>query len=280
MRVLLSVAKKEIRIWLTRPKVWSAFLLGMCFCAYTAEKYISFSEAIGSSMQVTEIYTIIGSSTYYFTGILLGVLLLLSDAPFVNSRSRYEIIRIGKVAWLRSQMLYITLSVLIYFLIIMLFTMLIACVIGKASWANAWSRSMGILAYDNPYFAISEFKLTFPYPLMISTVTPYLASVLTLVFNILYCLLLCMCMYVFNLVVEKKIGWFLATIIHFSGYIIITNGIITNGRQRFSPLSCAFFANQFVDSTRINIINASLLFLVLLYALTYVLNHRMKYIDL
>lgn len=280
MRALLSVAAKEIRVWRTRPRVWAAFLLGMCFCLTTTEKYIDFSEAIGSSIQVTESYIIIGSSTSYFTGILLGVLLLLSDAPFVNSRSRYEIIRIGKATWSRSQILYITLSIIIYLLTMVLFTMLIVSFSDRGAWANAWSRSMEILACDNPYFAVTEYKLTFPYPSMISEVRPYLASILTLIYNMLYCLFLCMCMYVFNLVAEKKIGLFLAIIIHFSGYVIIANGMLTSGLQRFSPLSCAFFANQFIESTRINALNATLIFLVLLCVLTYVLNNRVNDIDI
>lgn len=155
----MNIAFRQMTAWRNNYKVIGAFMLSLGFCFITTSRYLGFADAIGSSVQATEAYIIIGSSTTYFSGILLGGLLLLSDAPFINARSTYEIIRIGKRNWFKGQILYTFFSAVVYLVITSLFSFAIVTASGRAYFTDSWSNAISILANSTPQFAISEFKL-------------------------------------------------------------------------------------------------------------------------
>lgn len=280
MRRSILIAVRQLGTWRHNFRVWAAFMLSLAFCIITTTRYIGFADAIGSSVQVAEAYIIIGSSPTYYSGILLGGLLLLSDAPFLTSRSPYEIIRVNKKCWFRGQMTYVAFSVMLYSVITALFPLIIVSASGRAIFDNQWSGAINLLASNSLQFAISEFKLVFPYGSIFSSHAPYTVFFLTILFNGCYCLLLGLCLFSVNVWFERNIGWLIAISIHILGYIIIMNGIVTSAWQRYSPLSSAFFVNQLVESSGVTPISAVALYALLYCIIIVITDRRVKMVTI
>lgn len=271
----LVIAFHQIMAWRRDYKAWAAFMLCLAFCIMNASRYVSFSAALGYRIQAAEAYVIIGSSIHYYTGILLGALLLLSDAPFINVRSPYEILRAGKRIWTRGQISYIVMSVILYSLFTILFCAALSALSGNIYFENSWSEAMSLLAKRQPSFAILDFKLAFPYGEFIDAVCPYGAMFMTLFFNSCYICLLCLCMFAVNVRSGRCSGWIAAIVVHIAGYVIVANGPIVFP-QRYSLLACSFPANQYVEALGITPLYAATIFAVLIGMLIFISDRRAR----
>ncbi len=256
---LLFLAWNRIKSWRRDYRAISSVLLGIGLCLYNITRYFSFSNAVGTSVQVFEAYIIAGSTAQIFLGLFLGNLLLISDAPFITPLSKYEIIRIGRRKWLDSQIIYIFLSCIVYSMILLFFTVLFSFLFCGVSLANTWSKAIYMLADSQPSFAANIFRISFPYPDFIHSTTPLYAVFLTLFFNSLYTIILGLCILLFNLLTSKNWGWVFASILHILGYIIYANsGFFIP--LRYSLLCCALPAYHFVSYLKM-----SFLYVLFLY---------------
>lgn len=267
------IAFYQIMAWRREYKAWAAFALCLAFCILNVSKYVSFSATLGYRIQAAEAYVIIGSSIHYYTGILLGALLLLSDSPFINARSPYEILRAGRRIWLHGQVHYIVMSVILYSLCTALFCIMVSAFSGNIYFENSWSEAMALLAKRQPSFAILEFKLSFPYGEFVDAVSPYGAMLMTLFFNSCYICLLCLCMFAVNVYSSRCLGWIAAIMVHIAGYVIIANGPIMFP-QRYSLLACSFPANQYVEAFGITPLYVTTIFVVLIGLLIFISDRR------
>lgn len=264
----LTIAFFRVKSWSRDYKVWAAFLLGFALCILNISKYIAFSEAVSSPVQAVEAYIIVGSTVPYFTGILLGALLLLSDAPFTSSRSPYEMLRVGRKQWLSGQVCYVFLASIIYSLAILLFSVIVCALSTDVNFSEKWSSSMMMLAERRPSFAVEVYKLAFPYPEFIHATTPYIAMVLTLFFNGCYITFICMCMLAINIRFNRNIGWVVAAVIHIAGYVIYANGPLVF-RQYLSLLCCSIPAYHYIKLYNISSLYTAFVLVALLSLLAY-----------
>lgn len=115
---------------------------------------------------------------------------------------------------------------------------------------------------------------------MLEALGPYPTFFFTLIFNGCYCILLCLCLFSVNVWCERNVGWLVAIAIHIAGYVVITNGIITSDLQRFSPLSYAFFVNQFSEGSGITALGGTIMYAVLYYVLVYVTDHHARMVTI
>jgi len=217
------IALSKMKSWHRDPRIIAAFFLGLALCFLNEKRYLAFAAAAGCPIQVVESYIVAGSIVTSFTGMLLGVLLLLSDAPFIEKLSPYEIIRTGKTKWIAGRIFYIVLSCMLYSLIMAMFSMLLSLSSDGLSLADEWSPAMLMLSGKQPEFARTEFGLFFPYPGFTSAMRPYEAAVLTLALNSCYFCLLCLCILAVNIRNGHNFGWAAAAGIHIGGYLISMN---------------------------------------------------------
>ena len=69
-------------------KMHAAFLLGVTLCIFPVViNYITFSRSTGYTIQIFEPYILVMSTSYQYVALILGLLLLISDAPFINNRT-------------------------------------------------------------------------------------------------------------------------------------------------------------------------------------------------
>lgn len=75
--------------------------------------------------------------------IMLGIVFLFCDAPFIDSHQPYVIIRSGKQNWLLGQIAYIMLASAIYFLFIFLVSVLF--LLPNITFSSEWGKVLGTL---------------------------------------------------------------------------------------------------------------------------------------
>lgn len=237
MRAILTLTYRHLRSWRSNYHVWAAFLLGTAMCLKNSFGYLSFANGIGSAVQVFEPYIIIGSRIPFLMGILLGNLLLLSDAPFVSAVSKYEILRIGRKKWFASQVLYVVFSCVLYSLYILLLTGVITFLYSKTYAQNAWSSAMNLIAVKQTDLVVKKYGFSFAFPELIARTSPCGAAFSTVVFNCLYMVLIGFCILTVNLLCKKNFGWIVAAAVHMIGYIAYANGGLVIP-LRYSLLCC------------------------------------------
>ena len=106
---------------------------------------------------------------------------------------------------------------------------------------------MRTLAERQPAFAITTFKLHFPYPQYINMLSPYAAAALTLLLNWGYLTILGLVALLINSFVKPVVGVIAAFAVHIAGYLIYTNAYLGLPQQA-SLLVCAMPAYYFENS--------------------------------
>ena len=176
----------HFKSWLIDYKIWCSFLLAIGFIVYNLRNYVLFANAFGNGLQVLELYIANGNKSNSYIGVVIGCLFMLSDAPFTTSRSKYEVLRTGKLTWVKSQLAYITLSVVIYNILYLLLACIYSCISCPVGFNNEWSYIFRNLAIQQPDLAVWEYKISFPFPNVILEMDPWLAAVMTLIYNVAY----------------------------------------------------------------------------------------------
>lgn len=241
----------HIRAWGGNPRVWAAFLLGMGICLYNSARYLSFINGIDSSAQILESYIVIGNRAPFLLGVLLGGLLLLSDAPFVTPLSPYEVLRTGRKCWFWTRVIYIVFASVLYVLLMLAFTCLVTAVYSKIFWRNAWSEGMYMLAVRQPEFVIRKYVFAFPFPELLQKTSPCRAAFDTLIFNSLYLSVMGCCILAVNLRSRRNLGWVVAAVLHIFGYMAYTNGGLLIP-LRYSLFCCAIPAYHYEEGLRMS----------------------------
>lgn len=250
MRTITTLTYRHLKSWRLNYHVLAAFLLGTALCLKNMYGYLSFANGIGSPVQLFEPYIIIGSRIPFFIGVLLGNLLLLSDAPFVSPVSKYEILRVGQKKWFWSQILYIIISCILYSLYILMLTGVIAFLYSQICVQNVWSNAMDMVAVKQIDLGI-KYGFSFAFPELIRSVSPYAAAFFTFVFNSLYMILIGFCILIVNLLSVSGFGWIIAAIIHIIGYIAYAN-IGIGIPLKVSLLCCAAPAYHYISVLRMS----------------------------
>lgn len=225
MKKMIIISRLHLQSWRLNYTIWAGLGIGLGFCLMYVLRFISYCNAIGTACQIVEPYIIIGNmSKHSFTGIFLGCIVVLSEAPFINQQSTYEIIRVGTCTWVRSQILYIIVAILIYNFFIMLTCVALGVANSNVIFENKWSMAISLLAAQQPAFAVTNFKLSFPYTNFIYSLKPYYGALLTLLLNAAYCIIAVLLIFTVNIWSKTNMGWIVGAAFHILGYVVSNNG--------------------------------------------------------
>ncbi|MED9967461.1 MAG: hypothetical protein UFJ18_11810 [Blautia sp.] len=266
MKAIIKLTCYHFKSWRSDYHVLAAFLLGAALCMKNCYGYLSFANGINSSVNVLEPYIIIGSRIPFLMGILLGNLLLLSNAPFVSSVSKYEILRVGYKKWYWSQIIYIFLTCILYSLYILTITGIVALLYSNVDIQNMWSKSMDMIAVKQTDIVIKKYEFSFTFPEFISSVSPLIAAFLTVLFNSVYMVFIGVCIFVINLVSGSSFGWMVAAAIHMFGYIVYANGGFMMP-LRYSLLCCCAPVYHYISDLKMPSGYSLCLFFVLIISI-------------
>ena len=262
-RRLLRASLLEL---LSQTKFWMAWAVGISLILLPTYRLISYISSIGGKMQLLECYTVISSTVSYFSGIVIGMILIVSDVPFLSERTITEMIRCGKKAWYTAKVQTIASVTFFYLLSVLAASIIIPMCCGlDVSLDNTWSSSMMMLV-KNPSTFVTTFRLYFPYDECVQATLPYALSTLAFVLNYLYLLTLGLVAFVFNMIRNRTYGVAAAILWHLIGYIIYANGPMVFPQQ-FSLLSSSMAVLQYTSVYQLNVWNTFVIYCFVIAAL-------------
>ena len=219
-REVLRLFAYELRIQLASARVWLGYLIGIVLVLRQTAEYLAYAAHFGEPVNVLEGFLIAGNTSNTVMFLVLGWLLVISAAPFVDSSTRYLIYRTKKSLWNRAVVLYLAVQAFIYYGLLALASILFSA--GKGFLANVWSRPLvrlagggDLLSYD-VYFPFEEFIHEYPV---------YSSFFQTCLLLFGYAFLLGLFLYVFSLFSGQLTGVTAAFLFHFLGYETMAEGL-------------------------------------------------------
>lgn len=242
----MSLANKFLS-WLNSLHVLAAFLVGITLAIYFEERLLGYSSQLRNMLQVCEPYVYITSEPKMFGAVMLGGLLLLSDAPFLTPLSQDEMLRIGRKKWVSSQICYIFLASFLYFTMLLFVTAFVGNFGCGVYFVGGWSDTMEILSFINPSAAVTNFQLGFDAPEMLQAISPTAAALEGIFFQGLYLGMIGLTILCVNMNTRRNYGWIVGSVLHFMGYLVYANSGF--GMQaKHSLLCCVIPGFHYVPS--------------------------------
>lgn len=221
----------KIRRWFTNPRIYILGVLLIILVLNHVGPITAFSKSVG--YRVTP-WVFPFLSNFFFTqiGMMLGIVFLFCDAPFIDEGQPYLLIRSGRIQWGVGQVLYIMLGTAIYFLFITFISILVLS--PNMFVSDGWGKVLSTLAQSN---AGQEIKIL-PVSYKIQTLySPMKAFSLSLLLEWCAGTILGLIIFITNIHLNRAMGAIIASAVTFLD-ILISNAL-PNYMYHFSPISMA-----------------------------------------
>jgi len=155
--------------------------------------------------------------------VLVGAVLLLADAPFIDGLGTMTLHRIKRRGWYIGNWIYILFQLIFYYFILWIVSIL--PFINSGYIQNMWSqtilRCMKGYTHKMDQYGIPQINIEF------ESITPLKVFCFSMILIVLYSLFLISILYVFNLISEKKIvGTIIIAGVHIITTILDSQGIL------------------------------------------------------
>lgn len=222
--------KKKSTAVLIRMQLWQAFLSPRILIGYLYSlwmgisigmRYTSFSG--GMQIGIFDAFILLSNEKFQVTLLMIGFLIVIADAPFVDSRTYYVLIRSSSSKWRHSMVVYIALQVFIYEGIALLGSM-IPCVIGgNPGTLNEWSEVLQIMQNAMPEIAVSNYDLPIIGNGILKSFSVVQALIHSFVLNSAYLFFLGLVIFAGNLNSRLPLGNIIAIGIHLIGMLVMSD---------------------------------------------------------
>lgn len=210
----------QFRIEMRSKRVWLGYLTGMMMVLNHAFGYLKYTKEAGTAIHILEPFIIAGNSGAAVMFIVLGWLLIISDAPFFNNNAMYLLYRTERKTWNTAKELYLVLQGICYYGFLAFSSVFFSCSNGYSE--NVWSQTF--VALTKNLDMLASYRTFFPYAGFIHTVSVWKGFWCTWSLCLLYGLTLAMFLYVFNLFSNHIVGITAAFLFHFLGYEMMQEG--------------------------------------------------------
>lgn len=133
--------------------------------------------------------------------LMLGFLLMISDAPFRNRQQQFVLLRIGKRVWMGGQILYLLLLSVVFTLLLYLLS--VVYILPEISFSTEWGGFLTTIAVNGLPSKYGAVDASYG---VIRNATPIEVTLWSLISLTLVCFLLGMVMLLCNLWVRKGVG--------------------------------------------------------------------------
>ncbi|MBU5485122.1 hypothetical protein KQI86_12330 [Clostridium sp. MSJ-11] len=217
IRKIFLVSINNIRKWATNPRIYVLFILITMFLWSSIRPILSFSKEMG--IRVTPwVFPHLASSFVGQLILMLGVVLLFCDAPFIDEGQPYFLIRSGRYTWGMGQVFYIMMGMTIYLLIVNFISILI--LMPNIFLSTGWGKILGTLA-ENHGESVNEIEYISKKILL--SYTPLKAFVLSFILEWCAGTALALLMFVINICLNRAAGATIASLIILLDYAIYSN---------------------------------------------------------
>lgn len=273
LQEILKLYVYEFRLQITSKRVWLGYLVGVVVILNQSVEYLAYAESRGDIVNVLDAFVIAGNNYNTVMFLVLGWLLVISDAPFVTGNSMYLIYRTQKKTWNKAMILYIILQGVIYYGILAVATIIFSSNHGFV--ANIWSSP--IVKLTESTSAAMQYNVNFPYPLFIMKTTVYAAFFQTWILMFAYGIIMGLLLYTFNLSMNQIVGAIAVFVFHFLGYEIMKEGFMVV--IKYSLLARSILVLQVQNSTGTQVFNTYLLYGAIIVLIILLSNKLVKYVD-
>lgn len=272
VRSVFSICASNFKKWPSNPRIYVLVLSLFAFVHIYSSPIRDFSKEVG--VPVTPwLYPYLTCNRVFLLLLMLGIVLLFCDAPFLDNLQPYIISRCGRLCWICGQILYIILASAIYFAAAMLFSVL--SVSSNLQLSPEWGKVLGTLAQTD-----ADISIYIPYKIQV-VYTPVQAMLTSFFLSWFVGIFLGLVIFALNVHFKRAVGGIAASVLVIMDSFALNSPFIVT---YFSPISWASLA--IVDSTNttrypsmLYAVSVLAVFFVLLSAIS-AMTFRKKSIDI
>ena len=241
-------------------RVLMGYLLGFAIMGYWMRGLFLYAADTGDPVNILEPFCVVEQHYVNLLFLVLGWLLVLADVPFIKGNLCLLLYRCGRKRWNMGMLFYILMHAFLYAGAMAAFTVIVSSFFGYAG--NMWSSPVYSLARDTGNHIGVKYNITFPWLMMMRTMTVPQAFAVTFLFLYLYLVFLGVLFYTGALLLSGAGGIVIAMGAHLMGYLRMMDGYTE------SSLLARAIPGNFIDGTPGYWLSV-LLFLVLIGGIMY-----------
>ena len=199
-------------------RVIMGFLLGIALFGYWLSLFLQYALDIGEPVNVLEAFVVVEHHYKSILFLVVGWLLMISDAPFVKKNTYLSLYRSSRKKWNAAMLQYIMIQAFLYVAGIAAVSVSVSTLLGF--WGNMWSSPVYHLAMDTGNRLGVKYNISFPWVNVMQAMTVPQAFMITFVFLFLYLVLIGFLLYVCNLLLKEIYGILIVFGIQISGYLL------------------------------------------------------------
>ena len=203
-------------------RVIMGFILGMALFGYWLNLFLQYALDIGEPVNILEAFIVVEHHHKSILFLIVGWLLIISDAPFIKRNTYLSLCRSSRKKWNVAMLQYIIIQAFLYVASIAIVSVAASFLCGF--WGNIWSSPVYNLAMDNRNHLGVKYNISFPWVNVMQAMTVPQAFMITFVFLFLYLILIGFLLYVCNLLLKEIYGILLVFGIQISGYLLQQEG--------------------------------------------------------
>ena len=203
-------------------RVIMGFLLGIALFGYWLSLFFQYALDIGEPVNVLEAFIVVEHHHKSILFLIVGWLLIISDAPFIKRNTYLSLCRSSRKKWNAAMLQYIMIQAFLYVAGIAAVSVSVSTLLGF--WGNMWSSPVYHLAMDTGNQLGVKYNITFPWVNVMRAMTVPQAFLLTFVFLFLYLAWIGFLLYVCNLLLKEIYGILIVFGIQISGYLFQQEG--------------------------------------------------------
>jgi len=203
-------------------RVIMGFILGMALFGYWLNLFLQYALDIGEPVNILEAFIVVEHHHKSILFLIVGWLLIISDAPFIKRNTYLSLCRSSRKKWNVAMLQYIIIQALLY--VASIATVSVAASFLRGFWGNIWSSPVYNLAMDTGNHLGVKYNISFPWVNVMQAMTVPQAFMITFVFLFLYLVLIGFLLYVCNLLLKEIYGILLVFGIQISGYLLQQEG--------------------------------------------------------
>lgn len=139
-----TICIQNLRKWKTDYRIWVIGILILVITWIYIDDMNRVATEIGSAMPIW-IYPFIYSQFHMKLIYTLPIILIFCNAPFIDDNQTFIFIRSGRKKWICGQMLYVVLASGIYY-IFLIITSLLSCIVAGGEISIEWGKTLSTVA--------------------------------------------------------------------------------------------------------------------------------------
>lgn len=203
-------------------RVVMGYLLGFAIMGYWMNGFLRYAADTGEPINILETFCVVEQHYVNLLFLVLGWLLVVADAPFMKGNLYLLLYRCGRKRWNMGMFLYILIQAFLYTAALAAFTIIISSFFGFAG--KMWSSPAYSLALDVGNNIGVKYHITFPWLMMMKTMSVPEAFAVTFLFLYLYFAFLGVLLYTASLVFSGITGIVTVMGVHLAGYLRMMDG--------------------------------------------------------